>query len=1038
MTGGAEHAETEQEAIKPDDDREDDTKAPPQIFQLTISLRDDWLHRGDALQDMDLQTYAEFIERKAKPLRGADMKKILAQPTFAFDAHYKLAPGFMQAFRPSHRRCLARFNMPNCMRENVNEGEENAQHKAFHCSLIRCPGVGLCADPLMCAPTMFPNSKGVYKYRPAWRARQAEILALAMTGYEKKMKARRFETLHDTTLWKVYKPTQVLQNTDSSHADTQPEEDTPESMATRRMLQIDIQRWIRSMIRYLRENAPAESPCNYGYADRIIHRVLSFLGCPLWHDDQLHLSEWQALQQLEYLFNLTLTVDAKNIALEKLKAHKKGSSVHAENTDLPDPINRPRNIDDEELQEAADADLIMDELPEDEKKKGAVLPVTDESVILRMLTRKDEVAQARQPGQGAREDLQCMREAAEAYQTPKHLQANAVDPSEFGGSDHAKQEALALHREINQRLREKRDNALTCEAETEDPKQSRVGVGVELLTDENPNCACMAPVELAKYLCDAAELTTEQRGPVALIARSMRVAYDAEVARRATLTESQLRAEGIGASENVTLPLTGRLLRLLLYGGGGCGKTRIINYVLAPLFRRFYGDKGLVLTAFSNKASRLIKGKTSHTLVKIRGGQSLTMARLRVQSDKDRRALAAVWAPAGALVKDEFTQQPGALEHAIAVRATYGRERYHDLRCADYARPDTNYASLPYVITAGDPLQFPPVPATSSLLAEPDGQTKEHRVAQSMFEDQDYVCELKTTMRFRGDPVLMSILSKMRTPGEDRSNLKLTEEEWQALQGTDIAHGATLEGTDLWYQSAFAWSFVCMAQWDRSLRSAKVHSATLFMFAARDHIMNVDSRDLTAVRDKLLKTANMNRTGRLPAVLLVHLKMQVRITVSDERLAALAPVDTTGVVKSIELHPIDRARWLQQTSEAIFVLHHAPTVLVKIDDDDTDTGLGVGTVAVEAVTCQPFTVELKLQDPRFSGERLLTVKAAREQVPLTISKASTLYTLQGATATPGMIYHFRTPRRLSAEQKWIAAYMALSRVPSLSQLRSIG
>ena len=56
-----------------------------------------------------------------------------------------------------------------------------------------------------------------------------------------------------------------------------------------------------------------------------------------------------------------------------------------------------------------------------------------------------------------------------------------------------------------------------------------------------------------------------------------------------------------------------------------------------------------------------------------------------------------------------------------------------------------------------------------------------------MFEDQDYVCELKSTMRFRGDPVLMSILSKMRTPAEDRSNLRLTEQEWRVLQSTDIA-----------------------------------------------------------------------------------------------------------------------------------------------------------------------------------------------------------------------------------------------------------
>ncbi len=93
---------------------------------------------------------------------------------------------------------------------------------------------------------------------------------------------------------------------------------------------------------------------------------------------------------------------------------------------------------------------------------------------------------------------------------------------------------------------------------------------------------------------------------------------------------------------------------------------------------------------------------------------------------------------------------------------------------------------------------------------------------------------------------------------------------------------------------------------------------------------------------------------------------------------------------------------------------------MQIDDDDTDTGFGPGIVAVEAVTCQPFTIELEVEDPPFSRARVLKVRAAREQVPLTIAKASTLYTLQGSTITPGMIYHFRTPRRLSSEQKWIA------------------
>ena len=143
-------------------------------------------------------------------------------------------------------------------------------------------------------------------------------------------------------------------------------------------------------------------------------------------------------------------------------------------------------------------------------------------------------------------------------------------------------------------------------------------------------------------------------------------------------------------------------------------------------------------------------------------------------------------------------------------------------------------------------------------------------------------------------------------------------------------------------------------------------------------------------------------------------------------------------MRHIELAPIDRVRWLQQKSDAIFVLHNAPTALVQIDDDTTDTGLGPGIVAVEVVKCQPFTIEVELADQRCSRARSLKVRAVREQVPLTIATASTLYTLQGTTATPGLIYHFRTPRRISAVMKWISTYMALSRVQSLKQLRSIG
>ena len=97
-------------------------------------------------------------------------------------------------------------------------------------------------------------------------------------------------------------------------------------------------------------------------------------------------------------------------------------------------------------------------------------------------------------------------------------------------------------------------------------------VGADLVPVEGLDSTAMGPVDFAKYLCDKGSLTTEQRGPVPLLARDMQISYVEEVSRRATLTDAQLRAEAIGATEHVTLPLKGRRLRLLLFGGGGCGK----------------------------------------------------------------------------------------------------------------------------------------------------------------------------------------------------------------------------------------------------------------------------------------------------------------------------------------------------------------------------------------------------------------------------------------------------------------------------------
>ena len=48
----------------------------------------------------------------------------------------------------------------------------------------------------------------------------------------------------------------------------------------------------------------------------------------------------------------------------------------------------------------------------------------------------------------------------------------------------------------------------------------------------------------------------------------------------------------------------GHILRMLLLGGGGCGKSRIVNLVLTALFLGFWGPRGRVKAAPSNKAVR--------------------------------------------------------------------------------------------------------------------------------------------------------------------------------------------------------------------------------------------------------------------------------------------------------------------------------------------------------------------------------------------------------------------------------------------------
>jgi len=170
---------------------------------------------------------------------------------------------------------------------------------------------------------LFPNAVGRHCFQPHWRAREAEILTLALRAHEKKLRARRVEVLADTTLCKI----EFVGQPDGA----------AENIVETRLCQIDVLRMFRQRIRRV---CASNNSCQHVCLERPIDLIWQFTGVPsLWHPEQLHLAEWQALQQLEFIFNVTLSVDAKNMALAKMAKHKGLSRIDAEMS--MEPVREP-------------------------------------------------------------------------------------------------------------------------------------------------------------------------------------------------------------------------------------------------------------------------------------------------------------------------------------------------------------------------------------------------------------------------------------------------------------------------------------------------------------------------------------------------------------------------------------------------------------------------------------------------------------------------------------------------------------------------
>ena len=123
-----------------------------------------------------------------------------------------------------------------------------------------------------------------------------------------------------------------------------------------------------------------------------------------------------------------------------------------------------------------------------------------------------------------------------------------------------------------------------------------------LLRNIPEGTADKGPSAFAFELAKAARLKADQLAPVALKAHEMQKAWEAQ-------------------GKPARLKPVGRLIRMLIVGGGGCGKSRINNLVLTPLFVQYWGPRGCVKAAPSNKAARGILGKTLHAAANLPPGR---------------------------------------------------------------------------------------------------------------------------------------------------------------------------------------------------------------------------------------------------------------------------------------------------------------------------------------------------------------------------------------------------------------------------------
>ena len=337
-----------------------------------------------------------------------------------------------------------------------------------------------------------------------------------------------------------------------------------------------------------------------GITGHILSCLCEYLGIPCGcHPAQLHIEEFVALEADEVSRNFNLQSLAKSKPLKNAPAEH--ANVREE--DDGDQLDVPRET-------RAQGDVVVGELESDfEDMDDLYQAAVPESPHVQfslvqckiILSRSEEIERCSRKGRHRESDMQMKQFAAvfgDSLQTPQ----SQVPSRHYSLGLHSDVGRLSLYQNaLAKLLRREIDRHDTSHETVAANLPADVAVAdLSALLDRNDNRERLAatvvplphawrgPAHIAKLLMTPFPFNDEQLDILATLVWPLEEAWRARP-----------------DPDSISLPIDKPLVRALLCGGGGCGKTTMILKVLKPLMETFFPEGGgCVLAAPKQQGSK--------------------------------------------------------------------------------------------------------------------------------------------------------------------------------------------------------------------------------------------------------------------------------------------------------------------------------------------------------------------------------------------------------------------------------------------------